>query len=182
MLPTCAILWRIPVSAPPSVASSNQDIMRAKRGCISTLRAAGFALKGRGGVHTEAVCPALLSHHTLKLPCVTHRRDLLCLHVSHHPSLPPPTLLPSFSPMPAPLQKLGTPWEQLQPGFHCSSSRDTPPALQPYEEAVTIVCACLYVCSCVCHFSTQAQDSLFIKPVNAESKSMLSNSHMRLPT
>ncbi|TNN73292.1 hypothetical protein EYF80_016455 [Liparis tanakae] len=40
--------------------------------------------------------------------------------------------------MPAPIQKLGTPWEQLQQGYQCWSSRDTPPALQPYEEPVTI--------------------------------------------
>lgn len=180
--------------------------MSAKRGCISTLRAAGFSVntvsawscaetrRDNTGWETEldtkhrkriiltcegrhlhrgcatVLCLSVPSHTEAALyASLTHRRDLLCLHISHHPSLPPPILL-SFSPMPAPLQKLGTPWEQLQQGFHCSSSRDTPPALQLYEQAVTIVCACLHVCSCVCHFSTQAQDGLFIKPMNTESR------------
>lgn len=42
----CLFLVLLPSS---SVASSNQDIMRAKRGCISTLRAAGFS-EHRGGL------------------------------------------------------------------------------------------------------------------------------------
>lgn len=36
------------LSPSSSVASSNQDIMRAKRGCISTLRAAGFSEQLQG--------------------------------------------------------------------------------------------------------------------------------------
>lgn len=89
--------------------------------------------------HTEAALCASL----------THRRDLLCLHISLLPSLPPP-ILPSFSPMHAPSQKLGTPREQLQPGFHCMSSRDTPPALQPYDRYVRMF-VCLFASVSLLH-------------------------------
>jgi len=177
---------------PPSfsVASSNQDIMRAKRGCISTLRPAGFSehwqdetARAGGQRWTENwFCVWLEKRHPhwacAAAPCLsvpphteaalyasqTHRRDLLCLHISHHLSLPPPSL-PSFSPMPAPIQKLGTPWEQLQRGFQCSGIRDTPPALQPCEQPLTIVCARLHVCD-VCVTFPLAPDCLFIKPMN----------------
>lgn len=99
----CLFLVLFPSSSSSSiVASSNQDIMRAKRGCISTLRAAGFSEpklrvvrknserekkreeRGRGGdsvsglkirrlyAETVLLWPASLSHHALKQPCVLH--------------------------------------------------------------------------------------------------------------
>ncbi len=178
--------------------------MRAKRGCISTLRAAGFSehcegcecrkrarrhrLQDRDGQKTQKVnnfvsglnrrnlrrvcaavpCLSVPSHTEAALyASLTHRKDLLCLHISYHPSLPPPSL-PSFRPMPAPIQKLGTPWEQLQQGFQCRSSRDTPPALQPYEGAVC-VCVCVCTLTHVCDTFLLAQDSLFKQPTNAQS-------------
>lgn len=54
--------------------------------------------------------------------------------------------------MHAPLQKLGTPREQLQPGFHCTSSRDTPPALQPYDHYVRMF-VCLFASVSLLHRS-----------------------------
>lgn len=168
------------------VASSNQNIMRAKRGCISIARVV-WILWGQKTYREKRkifLCPAwseatstettplrsgLLSRHKLKSPLcasATHRRDPLCLHISQDPSLPPHGRL-SFSPMPAPIQKLGTPWKQLQQGFQCSSreQRDAPGPCSPASSHRPL---CLSVCVCLHVYVTfpLAQDSLFIKATN----------------
>lgn len=69
-----------PPSIPPSssIASSNQDIMRAKQGCIPTLRAAGFCERGLeppiGGRATQAQGVRWKSTSPFPPPKNTHKK------------------------------------------------------------------------------------------------------------
>lgn len=173
--------------------------MRAKQGCIPTLRAAGLCERGLEPpfyppfkkklkqkhwkkkkkktiwleLEVSAVCP--VAHWGgLVDASLTHRRVLLLLRTSHQaPSIPTPTHPSSsssslsFSPVPAPCTHPPTHDPPLAETWHTLGAAAAglplfqlqrhapPPALQPYQEAVTIMYVCVFVGSCVCHLSSQ---------------------------
>lgn len=177
-----------------SVASSNQDIMRAKRGCISTPRSAWILWateentqgeKGniyvsgliRGRQHRDCAatpCPSVPPNTEVALVCFsdTQKRPSLSSHQ--------PGSIPTPHPASCHLAPCLPPYRNLaHPGSSCSGassaraeSTETPPgpaALQAATDRCVCVCMCVSVCLHVYVTVPLAQD----KPIYKSHKQKL---------
>lgn len=175
----CLFLALFPSSS--SVASSNQDIMRAKRGCVSTLRAAGCSERcegsdlcrhgerrhglddrdvtgnaGRKSFWPRRLCQCARpfpSRHALKPPCVLQRRTEEAFSVCTSASV---------RPCPHPSSRHSAPrlppYRNLaHPGSSCSRAPAAPaPRHAPRPAAAGAASdhcafACLFVCASLFH-------------------------------
>ena len=176
LLCVCVCVCVFPVPLPSSsVASSNQDIMRAKRGCISSPR--GRRILRVEAVWTEeekiilcfSICATVPGHFCP----VSHWSRLVCFHWHVEETFSVCTSA-SVRPYPHPasrhLAPFLPPYRNLaHPGSSCSGASsarapETRPRPCSHEEALTIVCVCVHTSARVCVTFPLAQDSLFIRP------------------
>ncbi len=127
------------------------------------------------------LCPAFLSRHTLKLPCMLH------WHIEETFSVcTSATIRPYPHPASRHLAPCLPPYRNLaHPGSSCSGASNAPaPETRPRPCSRTRrqwpLCVRVPTSARVCVTFPLAQDSLFIKPTNTDSRVTLSNSHMHI--